>query len=59
MCSIEQAIPYVVLAVLCPAAYEGLARQKLKELVGASSAVARPHDRADQGETDGTSSKTQ
>lgn len=47
MCGIEGALPYIVLAVLCPAAYEGLARAKLKQLVGASSAVAAPH-RADE-----------
>lgn len=53
MCGIEQALPYVALAVLCPAAYEGIARQKLKEIAGASTAVARPHadaDAEDQGE---------
>lgn len=48
MCTIEQALPYVALAVVCPAAYEGLAREKLKELVGGSSAVARPHVEADR-----------
>jgi hypothetical protein len=53
MCSIEQALPYVALAVLCPAAYEGMARAKLRQLVGASNAVARPHDRADRDEGDG------
>ena len=46
MCGIEQALPYVALAVLCPAAYEGMARAKLKQLVGASSATTRPHDTA-------------
>lgn len=54
MCGIEQALPYVALAVLCPAAYEGMARQKLKQLVGASSATARPHDRADRDGSDGS-----
>jgi hypothetical protein len=53
MCTIEQALPYVALAVLCPAAYEGMARSKLGQLVGASNAVARPHDRADRDEGDG------
>lgn len=48
MCGIEQALPYVALAVLCPAAYEGLFRQKLRELVGGSRSVARPHVEAEQ-----------
>lgn len=48
MCSIEQAIPYVALAVLCPAAYEGMARAKLGQLLGASSATSAPH----QGDND-------
>lgn len=43
MCSIEQALPYVALAVLCPGAYEGMLREKVAGLFGASSAVARPH----------------
>jgi hypothetical protein len=53
MCTIEQALPYVALAVLCPAAYEGMARSKLRQLVGASKSVARPHqdDRASEGDT--------
>lgn len=53
MCGLEGALPYVALAVLCPAAYEGMARAKLGQLLGSSSETVRPHvedDRADQGE---------
>lgn len=49
MCSVEQALPYIVLAVLCPAAYEGMARAKVADLVGASSETARPHEDQDSG----------
>lgn len=48
MCTIEQALPYVALAVLCPAAYEGMARAKLADLVGSTGSTARPHVDEDQ-----------
>lgn len=43
MCSLEQALPYVALAVLCPSAYERMARAKVGQLLGASSATIMPH----------------
>lgn len=54
MCGIEGAAPYIALAILCPAAYEGMARAKLGQLLGSSSETVRPHvdgdDRAGQGD---------
>lgn len=43
MCSVEQALPYIALAVLCPGAYEAMARSKVRQLFGASKDTAFPH----------------
>lgn len=58
MCTIEKALPYVALAVACPATYEALVRQKLAQWAGVSKDLLAHRGRASATEAESETTAT-